>query len=318
MTESAHDGLWREGDHWALRYHGREARLSDAKGLSYLATLLEHPGAEIHVLELVAVSKRATAPAGGRRSELMVDDAAGAGAGLDEQAKVAYRTRVEELREELEQAREWADDERAVRAQEELDFIARELARAVGLGGRDRPTASAAERARQSVGRAVRKAVRRIAAALPELGAHLERTVSTGAFCSYRPDPEPGFAVLAEPPAPVSALPRGIVTFMLTDVEGSTRLFAQHRDEAPRALRRQEELIAAAVQACRGTLLQERGEGDSSFAVFARATDALACALEVQRAMERENWPGGLRVRVRVGLHAGEADPGESDWRGSA
>jgi predicted ATPase/class 3 adenylate cyclase len=316
VTEGTQDGLWREGDHWALRFHGREARLSHAKGLSHLATLLEHPGAEIHVLELVAVIERATAPAGASRAELTADDAAGAGAGLDEQAKAAYRTRVEELRGELEQARDWADDERAAQAQEELDFVAREMARAVGLGGRDRPTASPAERARQSVGRAVRKAVGRIAAALPELGAHLERTVSTGAFCSYRPDPEPAFAVLAQAPAPASALPNGTVTFMLTDVEGSTRLFAQHREEATRALRRQEELIATAVPACRGTLLQERGEGDSTFALFARATDALACALEVQRAMEREDWPGGLQVAVRVGLHAGEADPGESDWRG--
>ena len=71
------------------------------------------------------------------------------------------------------------------------------------------------------------------------------------------------------------------------------------------------------MPARRGTLLQERGEGDSTFALFARATDALACALDVQRAMEREDWPGGLHVRVRVALHAGEADPGESDWRGS-
>ena len=54
MTASATEGLWREGDHWALRYRGREARLRHAKGLGYLAVLLEHPGAEIHVLELVA------------------------------------------------------------------------------------------------------------------------------------------------------------------------------------------------------------------------------------------------------------------------
>ena len=122
--------------------------------------------------------------------------------------------------------------------------------------------------------------------------------------------------MLAEAPAAPSTLPRGTVTFMLTDVEGSTQLFAQHREQAARALRRQEELIAAAVPASRGTLLHERGEGDSTFALFARATDALACALDVQRAMEHEDWPGGLQVRVRVGLHAGEADPGESDWRG--
>ena len=189
MTDGANDGLWREGDHWALRYRGREARLRHAKGLSHLGTLLEHPGAEIHVLELVAVIERATASADGSRAELTADDAIGAGAGLDEQAKAAYRTRVAELREDLEQAREWADDERAARAQEELDFIARELARAVGLGGRDRPTAPPAERARQSVGRAVRKAVRQIAAALPELGAHLDAPSAPACSAHIVPTP---------------------------------------------------------------------------------------------------------------------------------
>ena len=159
------------------------------------------------------------------------------------------------------------------------------------------------------MGRAVHKAVRQIAAALPELGAHLERAVRTGAFCSYRPDPEPAVPLLSQPPTP----PPGTVTLMLTDVEGSTRLYALDAREAARALRRQEELIAAAVPARRGTLLQERGEGDSTFAVFTRATDALACALEVQRAMEREDWPGSLQVRVRMALHAGEADPGAPD-----
>ena len=179
VTDGANDGLWREGDHWALRYRGREARLRHAKGLSHLGTLLE----------LVAVIERATASADGSRAELTADDAIGAGAGLDEQAKAAYRTRVAELREDLEQAREWADDERAARAQEELDFIARELARAVGLGGRDRPTASPAERARQSVGRAVRKAVRQIAAALPELGAHLDAPSAPACSAHIVPTP---------------------------------------------------------------------------------------------------------------------------------
>jgi class 3 adenylate cyclase len=323
VTEGATEGLWREGDHWALRYRGREARLRHVKGLGYLAVLVAHPGAEIHALELVAAAEGARARDGaalaGERGELRADDAAGAGAALDARAKAAYRARVEELREELEQARDWANDERAARAQEELDFIARELARAVGLGGRDRPTASKAERARQNVGRAVHKAVRQIAAALPELGAHLERAVSTGALCAYRPDPEPAFALLPEAPTPAaSALPYGTVTFMLTDAEGSTRLLARHPREAARALRRQEELIAPAVAACRGRLLQERGEGDSTFALFARATDALACALEVQRAMDREDWPGGLHIRARVALHAGEADLEGPDWRGVA
>ena len=234
MTASATEGLWREGDHWALRYRGREARLRHAKGLGYLAVLLEHPGAEIHVLELLAAVTGAAGGAAlaGARAELRADDAAGAGAALDARAKAAYRARVDELREELEQARDWADDERAVRAQEELDFIARELARAVGLGGRDRPTASQAERARQNVGRGVHKAVRQIATALPELGGHLERAVHTGATCSYRPDPEPAFALLSEAPGAASALPQATVAIMLTDVEDIARMFARDPGEA--------------------------------------------------------------------------------------
>src|SRR5262249_28891976 len=138
----------------------------------------------------------------GERAGLRADDAAGVGAALDAPAKAAYRARVGELREELEEARDWADGERAARAQVELDFIERELARAGGLGGRDRPIASPAERARQNVGRAISKAVHRIATPLPELGAHLERAVHTGTFCSYRPEPEPAFPLLAAPPGP--------------------------------------------------------------------------------------------------------------------
>ena len=319
MTERATEGLWREGDHWALRYRGREARLKHTKGLGYLAVLLEHPGADIHVLELAAVLQAVPARDGaslaGARAELKADDAAGAGAGLDVRAKAAYRARVDELREELEQARDWADDERAARAREELDFVARELARAVGLGGRDRPTASQAERARQNVGRAVHKAVRQIATVLPELGAHLERAIRTGATCSYRPDYEPAFALLAEAPAPSA---QATVALMLTDVEGSARLFADHPGDAARALRKYQELIAAAVAMCRGTRHEQGGEEGSTVAVFARASDALACALEVQRAIEREDWPGGLRISVRVALHAGEIEPTSSDWRGLA
>lgn len=118
VTEGATEGLWREGDHWALRYRGRETRLKHAKGLGYLALLLEHAGAEIHVLEIVAAADGAPAPTG-ERPEPMADDAAGAGAGLDSRAKAAYRARVEELHEEIEQARdgrmtrEWHGRERS-------------------------------------------------------------------------------------------------------------------------------------------------------------------------------------------------------------
>jgi hypothetical protein len=70
-----------------------------------------------------------------------------------------------------------------------MEFLERELARAVGLGGRERRMNAPAERARLSVTRAVRGAIGRLKAADPALGEHLERTIRTGAFCSYEPDP---------------------------------------------------------------------------------------------------------------------------------
>lgn len=205
MTNSAQYALWREGDCWALRGADRAVRLKDSKGLGYLAVLVEHPDVDLHALDLAATVDRAVAggsrPSSAQIADLGGDDAHGAGPALDEQAKAAYRARVEELRQELEEATEWADDERAARAREELDAIAEELARSVGLGGRDRPVASQAERARQNVGRALRKAIGRIAAEAPDLGAHLERAVRTGTYCCYRPDPDPPLVLLAKPPA---------------------------------------------------------------------------------------------------------------------
>ena len=81
------------------------------------------------------------------------------------------------------------DQEREAQAEGERDFLIRELARAVGLGGRDRHAAAPSERARASVTRSIRRALARISEHHPELGAHLERTVRTGTYCAYLPDP---------------------------------------------------------------------------------------------------------------------------------
>jgi hypothetical protein len=82
-----------------------------------------------------------------------------------------------------------ADEERTARAEVEREFLIRELSRAVGLGGRDRPTGATAERARVSVTRAVRYALRRVDEHHPELGAHLDHAVRTGTYLAYEPDP---------------------------------------------------------------------------------------------------------------------------------
>jgi hypothetical protein len=180
----------REGEYWTVAYDGDNFRLRDSKGLHYLARLLAQPGHDIPALELAQAGVAAGAP---RRppveADLRTSDLGDAGAALDAESKQAYRARLAELQAEIDQAEDWNDPERAERAHEEMEFIARELAQAVGLGGRDRPSGSASERARLAVTRAIRLAMGRIAPHSPALSEHLETTIRTGTYCAYRPDP---------------------------------------------------------------------------------------------------------------------------------
>src|SRR5208282_4707258 len=105
-----------------------------------------------------------------------------------DQAKRAYRNRLSELREELEKAKALGKAETAEQLEEEIAALTGEISRAVGLRGRSRRAASASERARQTVGKAIRAAVGRIAQSDARLGEILSRSLKTGAFCSYRPD----------------------------------------------------------------------------------------------------------------------------------
>jgi tetratricopeptide (TPR) repeat protein len=197
VQSAAHAVFRREGDYWTLAYRGELARLRDAKGLGYLACLLRHPGRELHVLELVREVEGASAePAQGlRRADAVV--AALGRSRLDEadplfdaQAREAYRRRLRELEEDLEEARSWNDSERAARAEQEMDELTAELARAAGLGGRGRALATPAERARVSVTKATRTAIRTVGRHCPALGDHLAASVRTGRFCSYAPPGE--------------------------------------------------------------------------------------------------------------------------------
>jgi tetratricopeptide (TPR) repeat protein len=183
----------REGEYWSIGFEGRAFRLRDTKGLHYLAHLLTAPGREVHALDLLSAEEGVDVRAAGidRTGEdgLVAGRPDGGDEILDRQARESYRRRLVELEEEIEEARSWADPERAARAEEERDALVRELASAMGLGGRSRKTVSASERARVNVTRAIRAALARIREHHPELGQHLERTVSTGTYCAYRPDP---------------------------------------------------------------------------------------------------------------------------------
>ena len=102
---------------------------------------------------------------------------------------IFYRRHLEELRAELAEAEAFNDTGRAERARDEMEAIGEQLAAAVGLGGRDRETSSAAERARTAVTQRVRSAIKRIAQRQPALADHLAGRVETGTYCVYRPDP---------------------------------------------------------------------------------------------------------------------------------
>jgi non-specific serine/threonine protein kinase len=95
-----------------------------------------------------------------------------------------------ELREDLAEAERHHDTGRSERARAEIDALTQQLAAAVGLGGRDRPSGSAAERARTTVTHRLRAVIQRIARQHPGLGDHLAARVRTGTFCVYQPDPE--------------------------------------------------------------------------------------------------------------------------------
>lgn len=177
----------REGEFWTIAYGGEMFRLRDVKGLGYIASLLASEGRELHVLELVgaATGRPADARAGLAENDLVGSRPAELDPLLDDQAKEEYGRRIEELEEDLEQARDWGDTERAARVQEELDLLTQELGRAVGLRGRDRTFSSPEERARISVTKAIRTAIRLIEKHSPELAAHFEASIQTGRFCSY-------------------------------------------------------------------------------------------------------------------------------------
>lgn len=179
----------REGDYWKLSFAGITSRLKDSKGMRHLAELLRNPGKELLALDLVTPRAGTAAKAGATRDAGLSSDAGGAVDILDEEAKAAYKNRLEDLEEDLRDAEANNDPERAARAREEIEFLAHELATSVGLAGRSRKTSSATDRARMSVTRALRVAIDRIGEVNPPLGRHLDATVKTGTYVSYSPDP---------------------------------------------------------------------------------------------------------------------------------
>jgi predicted ATPase/class 3 adenylate cyclase len=114
------------------------------------------------------------------------------------------------------------------------------------------------------------------------------------------------------------SLPDGVVTFLFTDVEGSTRLWEEASEVMMRALAQHDEVIDAAVEAHNGVSVKPRGEGDSRFVVFPAAIDALNAAAAIQTDLTQVNWVTSRSIRVRMALHTGHAELQLGDYYGPA
>jgi hypothetical protein len=160
---------------WHVTFGGSTTIVKHSKGMADLAVLLAAPGQEIHVSELEGVHAEALGGSGGQA--------------LDRRAIRAYRDRLGELSEEIDDADAAHDLARAERSRLEYDALVEQLSGSMGIGGRSRPAgAEPVERLRKAVSARIRDAIRRLDAVQPPLGRHLAVTIRTGTYCSYRPE----------------------------------------------------------------------------------------------------------------------------------
>lgn len=162
------------GDVWSFNCTDRSFQLKDNKGLRLLQRLISDPGREFHVLDL-----------NGTRAGV---DIGGALEALDDEARRQYAAHLRELEREIDDAETNNDLGRVESLRAEFGELERTLAQAFGLGGRKRPVAAAAERARVNVQRRLRDAIARVEKQHEALGRHLRWTIKTGSYCRYDPD----------------------------------------------------------------------------------------------------------------------------------
>ena len=132
---------------------------------------------------------------------------------------------------------------------------------------------------------------------------------------------QPVVVAAAEPeptPAASPELPSGVVTFMMTDIEGSSELWEADFEGMAAALQLHDGVIAGTVEESHGRVLKTKGEGDSTLSVFRRASDAVAAAAGLRRLLAETTWPPGMEPRVRIAVHTGEAHERDGDYFGPA
>lgn len=187
------DTFRHEGEYWTLAFNGVVCRVRDMRGLHYLAQLLQHPNEEIPALRLASadLAIRQVQETGSEKQVNQEQSLSFSASDelLDPQARAAHKQRLEDLRIELEEASLLNDLGRIEKLQSELELLTQQLAQTFGLSGRGRRVDSSAERARTTVTKAIKNVLKKIHENHPTLGQYLTRTVKTGTFCSYSPDP---------------------------------------------------------------------------------------------------------------------------------
>jgi hypothetical protein len=162
----------RDGDVWTISYRAKTVRCKDVKGLRDLATLLANPGVEIRATDLAGVADADTSG----------DEV------LDKRARDEIAARLRALDADIDRADARGDERASARAVAERDALINELQVTTGLAGRSRRLGDPAERARKAVSARTHDALVRIEQQHPELGRHLQESVTTGRSCRYQPD----------------------------------------------------------------------------------------------------------------------------------
>ncbi|MBN2566025.1 MAG: 7-cyano-7-deazaguanine synthase [Candidatus Eisenbacteria bacterium] len=186
-----------KGDHWGIWFENEETTLKDGVGPRYIALLLASPGKKRHVIDLqieeAILSGKFDAgdPAWDDEGGVRVrrSPSSSGGTVTDRLAVRRYRARLNEIEEELVSTRSAGDPSRHLELQEEKQEILRHMRSAIDLRGRPRPSADDDERARQAVTKAISRTTNRLWNRHPSLARHLKKSLMTGEFCLYNPDP---------------------------------------------------------------------------------------------------------------------------------
>jgi tetratricopeptide (TPR) repeat protein len=179
----------RTGDTRTVEFGDRSTVIKDLKGFRYIERLLAEPGREFHVLDLVAVASGVLPVAATFDGSEVEMGSAGSMPLLDDAARRAYRQRLAEVDEDIDDAVAMNDPARRELAERDREYLVAELTRAVGLGGRPRAAPDDGERARTAVARAIRYSLDQLAEHHRDIADHLRQRVNTGMYCSYAADP---------------------------------------------------------------------------------------------------------------------------------